>query len=226
MSTTTSAWSTDLYNAPCMDVERQLVAGLPESCRIATASSRSRIPIIFLSLRPMTLTRGGSYYGTRPHRREGAGSLHRGPDQGGQLALQPGPARGSLQRPDDASQTEPRVGIAYNIKPTSTVLSVSYARTLETPFNENLVLSSSGCSNPVLAPLLACTPGVSARCTGLSQRVPCRPAAGLRQDMPCSAANTSGSTRTTPSTSACWATRPSPSPSTGTTQRFPAMRSV
>ena len=61
----------------------------------------------------------------------------------------------------DANQTEPRLGVAYNIKPTSTVLAISYARTLETPFNENLVLSSSGCSNAVLTPLLACTPGVS-----------------------------------------------------------------
>ena len=60
-----------------------------------------------------------------------------------------------------ARQAEPRVGIAYSVKPTNTVLRVSYARTLETPFNENLVLSSSGCSNNVLAPLLACTPGVS-----------------------------------------------------------------
>ena len=49
------------------------------------------------------------------------------------------------------------MGIAYNIKQTSTVLRVSYARTLETPFNENLVLSSQGCSNPVLNPLLACS---------------------------------------------------------------------
>jgi hypothetical protein len=60
-----------------------------------------------------------------------------------------------------AQQAQPRVGIAYNIKPTTTVLRVSYARTLETPFNENLVLSNNGCSNAVLAPLLACTSGVS-----------------------------------------------------------------
>ena len=60
-----------------------------------------------------------------------------------------------------ARQAEPRVGIAYNVKRTNTVLRVSYARTLESPFNENLVLSSSGCSNAVLAPLLLCTPGVS-----------------------------------------------------------------
>lgn len=59
------------------------------------------------------------------------------------------------------SQAQPRLGVAYSIKPTNTVLRVSYARTLETPFNENLVLSSQGCVNPVLAPLLACTPGVS-----------------------------------------------------------------
>jgi hypothetical protein len=56
-----------------------------------------------------------------------------------------------------AKQVEPRLGIAYNIKPSNTVLRVSYARTLETPFNENLVLSSIGCSNPVLNPLLLCS---------------------------------------------------------------------
>ena len=49
-----------------------------------------------------------------------------------------------------AQQLEPRLGIAYNIKPTSTVLRVSYARTMETPFNENLILASTGCNNPVI----------------------------------------------------------------------------
>jgi Carboxypeptidase regulatory-like domain/TonB-dependent Receptor Plug Domain len=53
-------------------------------------------------------------------------------------------------------EAEPRIGIAYNIKKTNTVLRVSYARVLETPFNENLVVSSIGCSDPVLNPLLAC----------------------------------------------------------------------
>lgn len=65
-----------------------------------------------------------------------------------------------------AQQAEPRVGIAYNIKKTSTVLRVSYARALETPFNENLVLSSEGCLNPVVGALFAaagegCTTGTS-----------------------------------------------------------------
>jgi hypothetical protein len=38
---------------------------------------------------------------------------------------------------------EPRAAISYNIKKTGTVLRVAYARTFETPFNENLILSSA-----------------------------------------------------------------------------------
>ncbi len=49
-----------------------------------------------------------------------------------------------------AGQAEPRVGAAYNFKPTNTVLRASYARTMETPFNENLVLASNGCNDPVV----------------------------------------------------------------------------
>jgi hypothetical protein len=55
------------------------------------------------------------------------------------------------------TQAEPRLGIAYNIKPTNTVLRISYARTMETPFNENLVLSSLGCDDAVIGALMAST---------------------------------------------------------------------
>ena len=49
-----------------------------------------------------------------------------------------------------AAQGEPRLGIAYNLKPTNTVFRISYARTMESPFNENLVIASEGCTNPVI----------------------------------------------------------------------------
>lgn len=68
----------------------------------------------------------------------------------------------------EAKQGEPRLGIAYNIKPTNTVLRISYARTLETPFNENLVLSSLGCANPVINALSAATIAPCAGTTPLS----------------------------------------------------------
>ncbi len=42
-----------------------------------------------------------------------------------------------------ASALEPRIGIAYNIKPTNTVIRVGYARLFDTPYYENLLLSSA-----------------------------------------------------------------------------------
>jgi hypothetical protein len=59
-----------------------------------------------------------------------------------------------------ARQAEPRLGVAYNVKKTNTILRASYARTLESPFNENLVIASTGCSNLFLAALVP-PPGVS-----------------------------------------------------------------
>ncbi|RXH58839.1 TonB-dependent receptor [Granulicella sibirica] len=47
-------------------------------------------------------------------------------------------------------QAEPRLGLSYNFKKTNTVIRASYARAQETPFNENLVLSSTGCTNAVI----------------------------------------------------------------------------
>ena len=57
-----------------------------------------------------------------------------------------------------ARQAEPRLGVAYDIKRTNTVLSASYARTLETPFNENLLISSTGCNFALLSALVPCVP--------------------------------------------------------------------
>jgi carboxypeptidase family protein/TonB-dependent receptor-like protein len=61
-------------------------------------------------------------------------------------------------------QPEPRLGIAYNIKPSGTVFRVSYARTMESPFNENLILSGTGCTNPVVAAIMFVAQGFA--CTG------------------------------------------------------------
>jgi hypothetical protein len=51
-------------------------------------------------------------------------------------------------------QPQPRLGAAYNIKKTNSVLRVSYSRVLETPFNENLILASLGASNPVIVDVI------------------------------------------------------------------------
>jgi hypothetical protein len=68
--------------------------------------------------------------------------------------------RGDIYRGiSSAQQLEPRLGAAYNIKKTNTVLRVSYARTMETPFNENLILASIGCNYPVIFDLQESVPG-------------------------------------------------------------------
>ena len=57
---------------------------------------------------------------------------------------------------------EPRAGMSYNLKKSGTVFRISYARTQETPFNENLVLSTRGCLDPVINAVFStignCTP--------------------------------------------------------------------
>ncbi len=42
-----------------------------------------------------------------------------------------------------AHQLEPRLGISYQYKPSGTVIRLAYGRFFETPYNENLILSSS-----------------------------------------------------------------------------------
>jgi hypothetical protein len=109
-------------------------------------------------LAPYDLTRGGGPYTFNGHTDVKELALYiRDAITKGNWSLNLG-IRGDLYNGlSIARQAEPRVGIAYNVKKTSTILRVSYARTLESPFNENLILSSIGCGNPVLAPLLACT---------------------------------------------------------------------
>ncbi len=79
------------------------------------------------------------------------------------------------------NQVEPRVGIAYNIKKTGTVIRASYARTLETPFNENLVLASQGCLDPVVNALMTSIQGYPCLTTPLKPGFRNEYHAGLQQ---------------------------------------------
>jgi len=112
------------------------------------------------TLAPYDLTEGGNYYYWRGHADvkelglylQDTITLHNWSFNAG--------VRGDVYDGlTHATQAEPRLGIAYHVKPTNTVLRVSYARTLETPFNENLVLASSGCSDAVVNALQAALQG-------------------------------------------------------------------
>jgi len=115
-------------------------------------------PFYSTTLAPDDLTRGGTPYIFNQHTDIKELALYvRDNITVGNWSLNLG-LRGDLYNGiTSGGQAEPRLGIAYNVKRTNTILRVSYARTLESPFNENLILSSIGCANPVLAPLLICT---------------------------------------------------------------------
>lgn len=113
-------------------------------------------------LLPYDLTRGGGLYDFRGHADVKELALYV-EDQitKGQWLFNAG-VRGDLYNGlSVARQAEPRVGASYSMKRTNTVLRTSYARVMETPFNENLVLSSRGCLDDVINPLLGCQAGNS-----------------------------------------------------------------
>ena len=132
-------------NAPCLDASGNPLPGDPTPCANPNPSFN---PVLL----PFDLTRGGVFYGWHGQTDVKQLALY-AQDQitFGNWLFNAG-IRGdfynglSIQR-----QAEPRVGTSYNIKKTNTVLRASYARTQETPFNENLVLSSNGCLDPVLS---------------------------------------------------------------------------
>lgn len=147
----------NLYNAPCVDsTTGNPVFGFsdPTACNnITNTVNTNYLPV----LAPYDLTRGGTNYVWFGHADIKELALYLQDNITlGQWKLNLGVRGDKYNGLADKSQVEPRLGVAYNVKPTNTVLSISYARTLETPFNENLVLSSEGCSDQVLAPLLGC----------------------------------------------------------------------
>ena len=103
-------------------------------------------------LAPSDLTRGGSIYPFRGHTDVKELALYvQDAISLGNWSFNLG-LRGDLYNGFVSDgQVEPRLGAAYNFKRTNTVLRVSYARTMETPFNENLIIANAGCSDPVIA---------------------------------------------------------------------------
>lgn len=181
------------YNAPCITLDAAsgtyvAVPGFsdPSQCagadqpNISTninAPNSTFYPLFNPTLLPYDLTRGGSLYMVKDD--PAAGYLTHTDVKETALYLQDTITKGSWNfnlglRGDiyngltDHGQAEPRLGAAYNIKRTNTILRMSYAHTMESPFNENLILSSLGCASPVLSPLLLCSAALAGRANPLS----------------------------------------------------------
>jgi hypothetical protein len=151
-------------NSPCVDANGAALAGFTDPSQCAAAGAVSNDPSVGGTFNPVLLpydlTRGGTNYNYFGHTDVKELALYiQDQIKAGNWLFNVG-IRGDLYNGlTVARQAEPRLGASYSVKQTGTVLRVSYARTLESPFNENLVLSSEGCSNNVLAPLLNCQGG-------------------------------------------------------------------
>jgi hypothetical protein len=150
------------FNSPCVDGNNVPQPGFTDPAQCANAGLSSNDPSVGGSfnpvLLPFDLTRGGGQFNFIGHTDVKELALYiQDQIKAGNWLFNLG-IRGDLYNGlTIAHQAEPRLGVSYSIKPTNTVLRLSYARTLESPFNENLVLSSQGCLNAVLNPLLACS---------------------------------------------------------------------
>ena len=143
------AFSTGLtnagFNSPCVDANGVPV---PDPSLTSTgqcgASGYSVNPSYQPALLPYDFTRGGSLFHFR-----GAATIYEGSAYAedsiklGQFNLNLGLRYDNYAGLSRGFGVQPRGGVAYQIRSTGSVLHVSYARVFLTPYNENLVLSSS-----------------------------------------------------------------------------------
>jgi hypothetical protein len=119
----------------------------PNQCTGNLQANPGFLPVLL----PYDLTRGGSQFpfSAQQDIKETAFYVQDTITVGG-LALNLGVRADIYRGIVNDTLVEPRPGLAFNIKQTNTVLRVSYARTQETPFNENLILASLASANPVI----------------------------------------------------------------------------
>ncbi len=138
-------------NAPCLDTNGNALHGFTDPSQCIPYLGRTPNPAFNPVLLPFDLTRGGTTYSYHGQTDVKELALYI-QDQitAGSWVFNLGIRGDFYNGLTTQRQVEPRVGISYNVAKTKTVLRVAYARSQETPFNENLVLSSKGCDDPVI----------------------------------------------------------------------------
>jgi hypothetical protein len=127
------------FNPPCFDESGDPVAGV--LCGETTTPNPDFLP----GLLPFDLTRGGtlfSFHGRTDIKQEAAYAQDTITLKNG-LSISPGVRFDNYNGISKGKMWQPRLGVSYLFKPTNTVIRASYIRSFETPYNENLILSSS-----------------------------------------------------------------------------------
>jgi len=134
-----------LFNAICVDSAGNPQA-LPGITNPGLCASRGFLPNPDLQpgLVPFDLTRGGTLFNfsRRARINEFAFYAQDAISIKG-FTLSPGLRIDQYVGLSKATGVQPRMGVSFLVKRTGTVLRLAYSRTLETPYNENLILSSA-----------------------------------------------------------------------------------
>jgi hypothetical protein len=133
------------FNPVCLDSNGNSAgpSDLTDPANCAGAGLQAN-PNVSLGLIPFDLTRGGSLFAFHAtHNINQIAFYVQDSIKAGNFLFKIGFRGEHYDGLVSANGFDPRAGIAYNIKKTGTVLRVAYARTFETPFNENLLLSNA-----------------------------------------------------------------------------------
>ena len=133
------------FNSPCVDSSGVPVPDpsltAPGQCAAAGYMQNASFQPALL---PYDLTRGGTLFIFR-----GAATIYEGSAYVqdsinlGRLTLNLGMRYDNYAGLSRGYGIQPRTGLAYQVRPTGTILQFSYARIFLTPYNENLILSSA-----------------------------------------------------------------------------------
>ena len=134
------------YNPVCLDAggNALLLPGVTDPGQCPTAgSSYTANPNLQPGIVPYDLTRGGSLLDFRGKHNINQYAFYISDSiKMGNLTVTAGLRDDKYNGLSSANGIQPRVGVSYLVHQTNTVLRLAYARTFETPFNENLILSS------------------------------------------------------------------------------------
>jgi hypothetical protein len=133
------------FNAVCLD-DSGAAQGLPSITNPDLCAGQGFVPNpnLLPGLVPFDLTRGGRLFtfNDRGNINQFAAFIQDSITAGG-LTLNIGLRLDRYNGLSKDTSPQPRIGAAYLFKPTHTVFRTGYSRTMESPYNENLLLSSS-----------------------------------------------------------------------------------